>query len=808
MALIIGNYDRQNLGDEQYKITIFQFLKKSGFNGVMTFMNINDAASKLPAKFDIVICGGGDIINSLFNEKLLKLLKNFRGPIIALSVGINDQSVITKEYLDIYNYIVLRHHDFLDEVSNVISPASVITAPDLAFLLDYQTPVIYQRKTIGVFSVNGFHLEHDIRNSLDNIKKNYEVILYSMNTSRNIEQGDYFSNVLIGPFNSYNTTDVHNMMSQIGGLDLAICVNYYAHIFCIIQGTPFVSIAVDENVKMLMKNLGFTDNVAHSGKDLQKTLDWSLNNYQTLKHHVSKVNKDCKIGIDNLRIPLGLKPYNICEVAKQCEEFLEQKIDTEEVAAHALFHTIGLKEKGIQNMLVDGINKGEDKIEDMLNWIVEGNHQEKKPYKGLRFLQTPNTFAGVHRGGWESACKTLRAIENPKGILCDLYIDSTFHWKCDELVKQGVLPYNQLWVGFIHHTDLMNYTPYNTHYLFKSELFLKSLKHCRGLVVLSENLREYVQKQVDELGFKNIIVKAVKHPTESTPKNFDFKEWLHNPTITQVGAFLRDTYAIYALKNNWARKQVLQGSNMESYIHPEKWYFVNTKKCKCDNKDNNDDDDNNDLDSDNEDNDPAAGDGNMSRPPHHHHHHRRETVMTGFMTLWAQKYGAPIFAKVCAGERCCKEGDEWPVEWISKIESIKNAFRKNYQSVRVINYLNNDEYDDLLSKTVVFVNLLDCSGCNTIVECIQRSTPMMVNKMPATVEYLGKNYPGFYDTFVSDVNPKAESYRISRIIDNNKYMVRMDKSPFSLDQFLRNVELALKDYVSVGSEVPKICNKN
>jgi hypothetical protein len=108
----------------------------------------------------------------------------------------------------------------------------------------------------------------------------------------------------------------------------------------------------------------------------------------------------------------------------------------------------------------------------------------------------------------------------------------------------------------------------------------------------------------------------------------------------------------------------------------------------------------------------------------------------------------------------------------------------------------------------VFVNLLDCSGCNTIVECIQRSTPMMVNKMPATVEYLGKNYPGFYDTFVSDVNPKAESYRISRIIDNNKYMVRMDKSPFSLDQFLRNVELALKDYVSVGSEVPKICNKN
>jgi hypothetical protein len=58
----------------------------------------------------------------------------------------------------------------------------------------------------------------------------------------------------------------------------------------------------------------------------------------------------------------------------------------------------------------------------------------------------------------------------------------------------------------------------------------------------------------------------------------------------------------------------------------------------------------------------------------------------------------------------------------------------------------NDSYDRLLSSNIVFIDLYDSSANNTIVECVVRNTPLVVNRHPAIVEYLGKDYPLFFDT--------------------------------------------------------------
>jgi hypothetical protein len=50
----------------------------------------------------------------------------------------------------------------------------------------------------------------------------------------------------------------------------------------------------------------------------------------------------------------------------------------------------------------------------------------------------------------------------------------------------------------------------------------------------------------------------------------------------------------------------------------------------------------------------------------------------------------------------------------------------------------------LLSESVVFVDLYDSSVNNTIIECIVRNTPILVNRLSPIEEYLGADYPMYY----------------------------------------------------------------
>lgn len=67
-----------------------------------------------------------------------------------------------------------------------------------------------------------------------------------------------------------------------------------------------------------------------------------------------------------------------------------------------------------------------------------------------------------------------------------------------------------------------------------------------------------------------------------------------------------------------------------------------------------------------------------------------------------------------------------------------------YKSVEIIDQLSNDDYDEVLSKNIVYLNLYDSSANNSIIECIARRTPLLVNKLPAVVEYLGEDYPFYF----------------------------------------------------------------
>lgn len=66
-------------------------------------------------------------------------------------------------------------------------------------------------------------------------------------------------------------------------------------------------------------------------------------------------------------------------------------------------------------------------------------------------------------------------------------------------------------------------------------------------------------------------------------------------------------------------------------------------------------------------------------------------------------------------------------------------------SVTLIQPLPDLEYDAMLTCNIVFLDLQAAVANNAIIECISRATPVLVNRLESAAEYLGNDYPLFYD---------------------------------------------------------------
>lgn len=116
-----------------------------------------------------------------------------------------------------------------------------------------------------------------------------------------------------------------------------------------------------------------------------------------------------------------------------------------------------------------------------------------------------------------------------------------------------------------------------------------------------------------------------------------------------------------------------------------------------------------------------------------------------------------------------------PQHLIDNILEIEQCFRKTSladnmrRSVIDVRHMPDEEYDKLLSKNVVFLDLYDASANNSIVECIIRGTPVLVNRLPAVIEYLGKDYP-FYFSNLAEASEKLRE--VSLVKEAHEYLTK------------------------------------
>lgn len=110
--------------------------------------------------------------------------------------------------------------------------------------------------------------------------------------------------------------------------------------------------------------------------------------------------------------------------------------------------------------------------------------------------------------------------------------------------------------------------------------------------------------------------------------------------------------------------------------------------------------------------------------------------------------------------------------------------RPEVGTVETLSWLPNADYDRLLSENVMFLELFDASANNAVVEAIVRETPLVVNRHPAVAEYLGADYPLFYDA-LDEVPALLERGRIAAA---HAHLRALDKSAFKVERFVDAVD--------------------
>lgn len=93
--------------------------------------------------------------------------------------------------------------------------------------------------------------------------------------------------------------------------------------------------------------------------------------------------------------------------------------------------------------------------------------------------------------------------------------------------------------------------------------------------------------------------------------------------------------------------------------------------------------------------------------------------------------------------------------WSTKRDELLNIPQG---TIKTFQHVSNEIYDSILSTSVIISKYFGVGASNLIVECMIRGTPILINKLPPIVEYLGEDYPFYMDNpDFSELNLKRTS---------------------------------------------------
>ena len=509
-----------------------------------------------------------------------------------------------------------------------------------------------------------------------------------------------------------------------------------------------------------------------------------------------------------------------------------------------LSHSSGEKEKNQeeqqeqQQQSIPPLQTPQEQIEDIQiiqDAKVPVCNRSSIPSFNITYIDQ-NDRSGAHRSGWKYVYDHIKPYNDPSSNLyLDLYLDRTFHWKKSVYKHHGIIPYKKPWIGVIHHTFDTSFSDYNNYNLLSCPEFLESLPQCRGIIVLSKTLKTKFLTMGDFMRTKcrqhnhnmdcAIPIYALKHPTEIDQiQKFDLDKFMKNTDkkMVHIGGWLRNIFTFYQLhihsighKDDHTLSQLTCDSidsQVDGSARKSLWSYLKNayiKCCQCLNK--------------------------KTRNKYVDKKHSHEVKLFNEKIYREQTKNYPIRKVILKGkymdnyfptEEMIRDFSSWlHTEQTTKENAISNTIKKNVsfqlvddvepnvsighslpsysrnnwmkhmleyilqlshsKNMEILQHVDNKYYDDLLTKNLVFVHLVDGSAINTVIECYVRNTPIIVNRHPAVVEVLGKDYPLYYDVNGGDsIQHQIDILLTMESIQNAYYYLsQMSKIPYHINTF-------------------------
>lgn len=836
---IIGYYDHKNLGDEQYKTTFTKVLC-TYFNILPppVFIDCDKLEQYSFHYTDIIILGGGDILNRYFLDKVKKVFQYSSNPILAVSVGIPYTDILFDSTLT--NLIDSNAFDFIDVIFirtlqdiRLFNPSKqVYYMPDLSYLLSLETkPTSLQelkrlpKKIIALtLSRHMFHPDYiqEYKSCISSlieiictlIHQEYAILMIPFNTNCHspnendkVIQNNIYNNIPQEHrnyvFNIQDNLTPEEVLEAYSYVYISIPMRYHSVLFSIYKNIPMIPIYTTRKIQNVLKDCEWPLSypIPKNEYDVPTYIDATHilnqveqihNNYEYYKVKLEDARQNVFVNhiyhslVKFKEILFEIQPkrrrrnqqiqtsyyQQLCiqvNQAFQTDDFRTiTDIHTQKLVSQYIsyFLTRGLFDSKYTLGLMEKMFKPDYDYEREWNWVLRDDHKRQiehlydntKGWLNLNFINDKpfhqdNPF-NVHRSGWQYVFEHLKTFHNNNAsIFLDLYVDRTFHWNYEINKYLKIVPYNQPWIGFVHHTFDASFSTYNNKTLLENPDFISSLKYCKGLIVLSKYIQElWIQQCIEK--HIHIPIYRLVHPTEINVPTFSYKKFIQQeqPKIIHIGGWLRDVFAFYNLEpkiiesvqlmNRYCfdlktvqfKKVAIKGQLMNNYF-PPKDFSERIEQTL------------------------------LHSEQQHLSHLSNTSFYVSHHTLqnnWSKQFQA----------------------YVSKYVNTDN--------IEILEHLSNEEYDQLLSENIVFIYLIDASAVNTLIECIVRNTPILINRHPAVVELLGEDYPLYYG-----IQPTyfEMNQSIQRLLQQPKiiwkayrHLTRINKNQFHIDTFIQELE--------------------
>jgi hypothetical protein len=132
-----------------------------------------------------------------------------------------------------------------------------------------------------------------------------------------------------------------------------------------------------------------------------------------------------------------------------------------------------------------------------------------------------------------------------------------------------------------------------------------------------------------------------------------------------------------------------------------------------------------------------------------------------------------------------------------KVLLLKKDFKKIWEEkfklsldkdIKIVEELPDEKYTKIFKNSCIYLDIVDGVANNLVLECIKYNTPLIVKRIPSLEEYLGVDYPLFFNK-QKDINEwmSNENTFLELFLTANKYLKNLNKKYISLDLFGKKI---------------------